>query len=116
MLANNSHRKIPSFSDENLKLLSYCPLCDSHYNLMEARVLEEKEGASLIYIKCRKCQSSILALILNNPLGISSVGLVTDLNPEEVMKYRLASEVNENDILDIHQFLQKTDNLLELVS
>jgi len=116
MLPSNSPRKNQPFFDENLKLVSYCPLCDSHYNLLEARVLEENEGASLIYLRCPKCQSSILALILNNPLGVSSVGLVTDLNPEEVMKYRLAEDVTEDDALDLYQLLQKIDNVLELVS
>jgi len=115
MLPNNSHRRLPSFLDENLKLVSYCPLCDTHYNLMEARVLEESESASLIYIRCRNCQSSILALVLNNAMGISSVGLVTDLGPEEVLKYRISGEVNEDSILESYQLLQKTDDVLELV-
>ena len=83
---------------------------------MEARVLEENERASLIYIKCRKCQSSILALILSNPLGVSSVGLVTDLNPEEVMKYRLTDDIVEDDALESYQLLQKVDSVLELVN
>ncbi|MFA5358930.1 MAG: hypothetical protein WC310_03890 [Patescibacteria group bacterium] len=115
MLPNNSHRRLPQSFDESLKLVSHCPLCDNSYNFMEARVLEEKEGASLIYIRCRKCQSAILALLFNNQMGISSVGLVTDLNPEEVQKFRQYKEINEDDILESHQLLQKIDNVLELV-
>ncbi len=115
MLPNNSSHKGHSSFDENLKLVSYCPLCDSHYNLLEARILEEHESASLIYIRCRKCQSSILALILNNQLGVSSVGLITDLNADEVMYYRSSDDITEDDTLDAYQLLQKTDNVLELV-
>jgi len=117
MLSNNSNNKrSPLFFDENLKLVSYCPLCDSHYNLMEAKVLEERDDANLIYIRCRKCQSSILALVLNNPLGVSSVGLVTDLSADEVMKYRQVTDVTEDDVLETHELLQKIGNVLELVS
>lgn len=78
--------------------------------------MDENEVASLIYIRCRHCGSGILALILNNPLGVSSVGLVTDLSPEEVLKYRLEADIAENDVLDFWQLLQKTDSMLELVS
>ncbi|MBI5621997.1 hypothetical protein HY933_04000 [Candidatus Falkowbacteria bacterium] len=115
ILPNNSSRRYHPFFDENLKLVSYCPLCDSHYNLLEARILEEQEGASLIYIRCRKCQSSILALIFNNHMGVSSVGLVTDLNPEEVLRYRSAGEVAEDDVLWSYQYLQKIDTVVELL-
>lgn len=116
MLSNNPYKKGPSSLDENLKLVSYCPFCDTHYNLFEAKVLEENEGASLIFVKCRNCQSSILALILNNPMGVSSVGLVTDLGQDEVLKYNTAADVTEDDALLAYQLLQKTDNVLELVN
>ena len=115
MLSNNPNKKNHPFLDENLKLVSYCPLCENRYNLLEARVLEENETASLIYIRCRNCQSSILALIFNNQTGVGSVGLVTDLTADEVMKYRSGEGVTENDALDLYQVLQKTDSMLELV-
>jgi hypothetical protein len=115
MFPNSSSKRNFPFFDENLKLVSYCPLCESNYNLMEARILEENEGGSLIYIKCRNCQSSILAAVLSNPLGVSSVGLVTDLNPEEVLRYRAEADLVENDVLESYQLLQKIDNVIELV-
>ncbi|MFA6533868.1 MAG: hypothetical protein WCT37_01705 [Patescibacteria group bacterium] len=116
MLPNNSPRKGASFFDESLKLVSYCPLCEKNYNILEARVLEEKDSTSLIYLRCRHCGSSILALVMHHPLGISSVGLVTDLSPEEVLKYRIEADFTEDNVLEMHQLLQKTGSVIELLS
>lgn len=116
MLPNDAHRRFPSLPfDENVKLVSYCPLCEAHYNLMDARVLEEQEGASLVYIRCRNCQSSILAVVMTNQMGVSSVGLLTDLSPEEVLKYRQGTDVTEDDTLAMYQLLQKSQTMVELL-
>lgn len=115
MLPNDSAKRSSLFFDENLKLVSYCPLCNNHYNLLEARLLEEGDASTLFYIRCRHCQAAILSLVLNNSMGVSSVGLVTDLSPEEVLKYAASPEVTEGEILASYQDLQKLENVLELV-
>lgn len=115
MLSSQSPGRSAQFFDETMKLVSYCPLCENRYNFAEARVLEEGATGSLIYIRCPHCHSAILALIVHGHGGISSVGVVTDLQPEEVLKFEAEADLAEDDVLASYQYLQKIDSMLELV-
>lgn len=99
----NFHR----FSEENLKIISHCPVCHSSYNPLEARILAEKDSSHLLYIKCRRCHSGILALITAGAFGLSSVGLITDLDGWEVSAFKDAEAINEDEVLAVHQLLSQ---------
>jgi hypothetical protein len=90
---------------ESVKLASYCPLCETRYNPMHAQVIGEEGETHLLYIRCRKCASSILALVLVNEIGVSSVGLVTDLTLEDVVHFRHARRLSIDDVLRTHEWL-----------
>ncbi len=92
---------------ESLKMVSSCPICNTRYNSAKIKVLEERSNAHLIYIKCCRCQGSVLALVLANQAGVSSIGIVTDLSSEDVVKFKEQEVVSVNDVIDIHQFLKK---------
>lgn len=77
---------------------------------MTAQILEEREDAHLVHTVCRKCSSSIVALVLTGGLGISSVGLVTDLNGQEVLKFRALAPIGADDVIDAHQLLHSEQN------
>ncbi len=100
----------PNFNkspEEAIKLVSYCPICHYHYNPIEAKILEEDDGAHLLYIKCRRCKSSVLALINFSPFGVSSFGLVTDLDGSEVLKFKNGSCLSSDDVLAVYEALKE---------
>ena len=103
-MQNNSGHN-PSGLD-NLKLISYCPLCNTHYNPNEAKVLEQREGAHLIHVQCGSCYSSIVAVIITGGIGVSSVGLITDLTGEDVIKFKDSEPVCEDDVIEAYEVLQ----------
>ena len=86
------------FSPEGLKLISRCPLCSEQYQPFQASIVEEKEEAQLVHIKCRRCQSSIVALIVNGQLGLTSIGLITDLTSDDVKLFKDARALEEEDV------------------
>jgi len=88
---------------ENLKIISSCPVCSQKYNMSEIKILERKNDAHLIYIQCPSCRSSVLAVILANYFGVSSVGLVTDLTSRDVLKFKNLDNVTTNDVIEIHK-------------
>jgi hypothetical protein len=88
--------------NEGLKLVSYCPVCETRYNPMEARLLGQQEETQLLHVQCRKCHNSILALVQVNQIGASSVGLLTDLSFEDVVGFRSASTVSLDDVIATH--------------
>ena len=98
-------RKSHHFSGEGLRLISYCPLCETSYNPLRARVLEERDDAHLVHIQCSNCGSSIVALILSSNVGITSVGLVTDLTGDDVLHFKDVGRVTADEVLAIHQVL-----------
>ena len=94
-----------NFWGEGLKLIQACPLCDTSYNPMEARVVGEKNDSHLVHIQCRKCANAILALVLVSPVGVSSVGVITDLSVEDVIRFRESDEVGLDDAIATHTLL-----------
>lgn len=87
-------------------MISYCPLCETNYNPMEARVLGEKEDGHLLHIRCKKCWNSILALVMVSNVGVSSVGLITDLTYEDVRKFGARNtDVTVDDVIEVHKLL-----------
>jgi len=100
-----------SHSLDNLRLISYCPLCNTHYNPSEAKILEQKEGAHLIHIECRACHSSIVAVVITGGIGISSVGLITDLTSQDVLRFKNHDSIDGDHVLEAYELTQKSDFL-----
>lgn len=97
------------FPDENLKVITHCPVCHYHYNPVEAKLLAENDGAHLLYIKCQRCQSAVLALVLMSGFGLSSVGLITDLESQEVAKFQQAKAISGDEILELFSLLHSPE-------
>ena len=104
--------KLFNLFKDNSAIITHCPVCSKRYNPVEAKVLEERDTAHLIYITCKHCHSAILALIVANNLGISSVGLITDLTSQDVLKFKSAKAINCDDVIELHQFLVKEKALI----
>ena len=89
--------------EEGIKIVSHCPVCHLQYNPVEAKILGEIDNAHLIYIKCQNCSAAVLALISTNHFGISSIGLLTDLDGSEVLNIKNREAVDASDVLDVWQ-------------
>lgn len=104
----NNHKP----SEDGLKMISHCPVCHYSNNAVEAKVLEESDNAHLVYIKCRRCQSAVLALFSAGSLGVSSIGLITDFESHEVAKFKEMPKISSDDVLKVHQYLKSNDNII----
>ena len=90
---------------EGLKLISKCPLCAEQYQPFQASIVEEKDDAQLVHIQCRRCQSSIVALLVNGQLGLTSVGLITDLTSSDVETFKDAKPIAEEQVFTTFEAL-----------
>ena len=97
------------FFDEGVQLISYCPLCAMSYNPQEARILGEKEDSHLLHIQCGNCSNAIIALVLISSVGVSSVGLVTDLSFDDVLRFKNARPISTDDVIEVHDALQNEE-------
>ena len=100
------------YSPEGLRLISKCPLCSEQYQPFQARIVEEKPEAQLVHIQCRVCESSIVALIVNGQLGLTSVSLITDLSSADVERFKDASPITEKDVFAAFKELQGDPSLI----
>lgn len=86
---------------DGLKIVSRCPICQTEHNPLETALLDEAGGSHLIYIKCRKCSSGVVAALTPTSFGLSSVGLVTDLSGNEILRFKESARVSADDVLAI---------------
>jgi hypothetical protein len=105
MFAEQQPYKAAPLFDEGVQIISYCPLCESSYNPQQARVLGETEESHLLHIECGSCSNSLIALVLISSVGVSSVGLLTDLAYEEVHRFAALPSITTDNVIDIHEVL-----------
>ncbi|MFA5051643.1 MAG: hypothetical protein WC544_01105 [Patescibacteria group bacterium] len=111
---------VPSFpgkfgKPERIKIEAKCPVCGSLYDFGKLEVIQEEEGASLMYIKCSVCQSAALSLIALGSFGVKVASTLTDLEQEEVLQYQDAPAVRSEEVLELHEQMEKTDNFLKSI-
>jgi hypothetical protein len=68
-------------------------------------VLEERDDAHLVHIQCATCGSSIVALILSSSVGLTSVGLITDLTGDDVLHFKDVGRVTSDEVIELHNLL-----------
>jgi hypothetical protein len=99
--------------NDNPTLITHCPVCNSRYNPIEARILEENNETHLVHVRCRGCLSAVLALIITNNVGVSSIGLITDLDSNDVIKFRKMPSISCDDVIEAHQVLTREKALID---
>lgn len=108
----NPSNQPPSFFEEGIKLISFCPLCQAKQEAMEVKILETTEMARLLHLRCQRCQAAILALVMLSPSGLNSVGMITDLSAEEVLKFKETDGLEADDVLSFHELNSTKANWL----
>lgn len=101
---NNS--KLLGQLQEGLKLMRQCPVCEKDYQTDHVYILEEYGGSHLIHMTCPHCQSAVLALVMISPIGMSSIGMMTDLSMDDALRVRDREPIADDDILTLHTALE----------
>ncbi|EKE13727.1 MAG: hypothetical protein ACD_12C00851G0001 [uncultured bacterium] len=93
-----------------MMLSPLCPSCQKEYDLKILDILGESEGKALLYLRCPHCKSACVITASLNLFGLSLIGVQTDLTKDEVIQFKDEKEVNEDDVLEIHERLDKDEN------
>lgn len=97
------------FDEHSNQFVSRCPLCNAGYRMEDATTLESTDDATMIYIECARCKSSIVAIVAMSGVGIVSLGMVTDMTREDVERFRASPSMNSNELLEMIQLLKRKD-------
>jgi len=77
-----------------------CPVCNASRKYLSYVPLVQK---SIIHITCKKCLGNVLAFLSHNDMGVTTVGIVTDLSVSEAQKFMSSESVNFKDVLALHE-------------
>lgn len=80
----------------------YCPLCNKEYRPTNMRIVENAGDTVLIHSHCPTCAGAILSLLYKDFMGITLVGLVTDMNYDDAVRIKNGNLVDEDDVLNIY--------------
>lgn len=100
------------FKPGRIKIDAKCPVCGHLYDFQRLEIIEEDNGATLMYIKCPSCQSAALSMIALGPMGVKMASILTDLEQDEVIRFQDELPLASGEVLDLHEELEKPDNFL----
>ncbi len=99
------------------KMIQQCPLCTKEYAQTDVLLVGEADGTQLIHITCPSCKHAIVALIVLSQVGVSSIGMLTDLNAQELRRLLHKTPIADTTVLGFHDLLVKQpSHLIYLLS
>lgn len=104
-------------SDQSLmpKIMQECPLCGDNYDQQSICVVHDAEETKLIHVTCTSCRHAVAAYVIWSQLGISSVGMLTDLNADELRHSMQKAVISADDVLSVHDVLH-TKHFIQLLT
>jgi len=97
------------FNKHSIRLVQNCPVCDRKYQPNRVQIIDEFGNSFLAYLTCNFCQSNLIVKVISMPQGLVGNAILTDLSPEEVLRFSDGIKVTSDDILNVHQSLTKNE-------
>lgn len=92
---------------DQLKLMKTCPLCTKEYTKDSVKIVEESIGTQLMHLTCGHCKNAMLAIFVSSNLGMSSVGMLTDLTAYDAKRLHRKEPISEEAVLALHDSINK---------
>jgi hypothetical protein len=102
------------FNKHSIRLVQNCPVCNRKYQQNRVQIIDEFGKSFLAYLTCNFCQSNLIVKVISMPQGLVGNAILTDLNPEEVLRFSDGTRISGDDILNIHQSINNNEILNNL--
>ena len=99
----------------NLETLLKCPVCQRKYASQSASVIRQNERFMLVHVSCDGCGMGSLAVVSKDVFsreGVLTVGILTDLDRDEINIFSQLSPISWDEVLDFHQDIHSQKNSL----
>lgn len=93
-------------SEEVLKLVSHCPVCERAAHGVDVRVLRVEGDTHTLHVTCRRCRTASLAMVVAAPPALTAVSVMTDVTAEDVQRLLRQGPVSVNDVIDMHAWIE----------
>ncbi|MBT4722929.1 hypothetical protein HN958_04065 [Candidatus Falkowbacteria bacterium] len=99
----------------SLKIISECPVCRKKQFPADINLVEEREEGHLLHMQCKLCSGSLLVFVNFNDHGANVIGVLTDLQSQEVGKVLSRGPLTADDFLEIYQKMNQEGIVKELL-
>jgi len=99
------------FNKHSIRLVQNCPVCNRKYQPNRVQIIDEFGNSFLAYLTCNFCQSNLIVKVISMSQGLVGNAILTDLSPEEVLRFSDADKISGDDILCVHQANNKNELL-----
>ena len=104
--------KKSSALQKTLKLINKCPICNTTYKKDSKNNSISAQNTHLVHLTCSKCHGYFLAVVLEISKGTSTVGMVTDLNFDDLQRLYTKEQITLDEVIAGCKFL-KQKNLIK---
>ncbi len=112
--------KQPQFSLDSLrsqfKVMRECTVCKAELDIESIRTIESSLGSHILHVTCVACENSLIFLVGSTQFGIGLVGLVSDLNFDDSVKFRHKQPIDDDRLIEYYQVLTETKHLHQFFS
>ncbi len=105
---------IPLFQ-QNIKIVSKCPLCNKTYKTDQAEIIQENDTSQLIFISCPNCKTNMIALLIETQIGTNTISLISDLESFEIQKFSKLHTIKDDEVIDFYKRLKNKQFLNNLL-
>ena len=99
------------FDKNNLKFISFCPVCKAKFNAENVAVLRNEGSTSLLHIDCGNCESSLIITLIKGNTGIvTNVGILTDFKKDDFRRFNDLPAITVDEVLEFQKY-NKNDNI-----
>ena len=92
---------------KGLKLLKDCPVCQTAFQTTDIRIVDTYDNVHLLHLTCGTCAHALLSIFAVSQMGMSSVGMATDLSALDAERVLDTEPIHEDEVLSFHALLSK---------
>jgi hypothetical protein len=98
-----------------LKLISDCPVCQKKQFPAEVKLLEEYREGHLLHVQCKYCKSCVVVFVRMEDQGLNLIGVLTDLQSDEIMKFHRRGPISSDDVLEVHDSIKNNNFIKQII-
>lgn len=77
--------------------------------------MEETADNHLVHLHCRQCQAAILALVTVTPMGLSSIGMITDLSVADARRFKASEPIEFDEVIALNLNLKNNSSFYQML-
>ena len=87
--------------------VSRCPFCGTSYGEDRVRAIPSRGAEEVMHATCSGCHRAMLFSLERKAESVSCVGMFTDCDAEDCLRFRRAKRITLDDVLEAHVQLRQ---------